>query len=62
MEENSPCVQEVATMEQVWRWCWRRYGARRAVGSRAVTGEMEEKQQDGRVFTRYQLWLHLDQL
>ena len=52
MEENSPCVQEVATMEQVWRWCCRRYGARRAVGSRAVTGEMEEKQQDGRVFTR----------
>ena len=45
-------LQEVATMEQVWRWCCRRYGLRRALGSRAVTGELEETQEDGRVFTR----------
>ena len=58
-EHYSPCLQEVATMEQVWRWCCRRYGPRRAVGSRAVTGELEETQQDGRVFTRYQLCYQL---
>ena len=53
LEEYPPCLQEeVATMEQVWRWCCKRYGPRRAVGSRAVTGELEELQQDGRVFTR----------
>ena len=57
---------QITTMEKVWNFSMKKYGTKRALGSRAIVGEVEEKQQDGKVFTKYQLgdysWINYQDL
>ena len=54
-DELKACPEQITTMEKVWNFSRKKYGTKRALGTRAVLGEVEEKQDDGKVFTKYQL-------
>ena len=54
-DELKACPEQITTMEKVWNFSRKKYGTKRALGTRAVLGEVEEKQEDGKVFTKYQL-------
>merc|ERR1712227_884869 len=48
-------ADQITTMERVWNFSMKKYGTRKALGTRAVLGEVDEKQPDGKVFTKFQL-------
>lgn len=57
---------QITTMEKVWNFSMKKYGTKRALGTRAVLGEVDEKQQDGKIFTKHQLgdysWINYQDL
>jgi len=54
-EELKAAPDQITTMANLFSYCVKKYGERAALGSRAVVGEEEEQQPDGRVFTKLQL-------
>jgi len=48
-------ADQITTMERVWNFSLKKYGTRKALGTRAILGEIDEKQADGKVFTKFQL-------
>jgi len=54
--------EKITTMEKLWNFSSKKFGTKTCLGTRAVLGEMEEKQSSGKVFTKLQLgeytWLN----
>ena len=54
-EELKACPEAITTMEKLWNFSMMKFGTKRALGSREVLGEVEEKQSTGKMFTKFQL-------
>ena len=54
-EELKACPEAITTMEKLWNFSMKKFGTKRALGSREVLGEVEEKQSTGKMFTKFQL-------
>merc|ERR1719342_1575784 len=54
-DELKSYPDQITTMEKVWAFSMKKYGQKRALGSRAVLGETDEKQPNGKMFTKLQL-------
>jgi len=51
--KNAP--EDINTMERLFKYSCKKYGDRKCLGTRTVLGETEEKQDNGKVFTKLQL-------
>ena len=55
-----PLVQDfedakIGTMAETWSWAVKRYGGRKLLGTRDILGEDDEKQSNGRIFSKLEL-------
>jgi len=51
--KNAP--EEVNTMERIFKYSCKKYGDKKCLGTRSVLGELEEEQDNGKVFTKLHL-------
>jgi len=54
-DELSAYPEKINTMERLFNFSNKKFGSKTCLGTRAVLGEMEEKQSSGKVFTKLQL-------
>ena len=58
--------EQITTMEKVWNYSLKKYGTKDALGTRLVLGEQDERQADGKMFTKFQLgeykWINYQEL
>jgi len=54
-DELKACPEQINTMERLWNFSMKKYGRKQCLGSRAVLGETDEKQPNGKMFTKLQL-------
>merc|ERR1712198_708083 len=65
-DELKSYPDQITTMEKVWNFSMKKYGQKRALGTRTILGEVDEKQADGKIFTKFQLgdynWINYQDL
>jgi len=65
-DELKSYPDQITTMEKVWSFSMKKYGQKRALGTRTILGEVDEKQADGKIFTKFQLgdynWINYQDL
>ena len=65
-DELKAYPDQITTLEKVWNYSLKKYGSKDALGTRQVLGELEEKQADGKMFTKYQLgeykWINYQEM
>ena len=54
-DELKACPEQINTMERLWNFSMKKYGRKLCLGTRAVLGETDEKQPNGKMFTKLQM-------
>lgn len=54
-DELQNAREPINTMERVFNFSSKKYGSRNCLGTRAILGELDEKQENGKIFTKLQL-------
>lgn len=54
-DELKNASEEIITMERVFKFSSKKYGSKNCLGTRTILGELEEKQENGKVFTKLEL-------
>jgi len=57
-DELKSAPEEISTMDRLFKYSCKKYGGRRCLGTRRVLGELQEKQPNGKVFTKLQLGVY----